>query len=345
MNRLTRSWLVAVAALVAVTWTALAQDAKPLTNADVINMAQGGVPESVVVASIKAHPGKFDTSPDALIALHKAGVTQGEMDAIMAASGTASPTGATGAAASAPGSTPGNPAPNPNFPSVALNLADNQQMLDLERTQLAETKTKPTSMASLAGDQAVQEGIGTAAWDTAAHTNSGIGGGAVMTGGNVFSGMMSRRKPTVTYVWAVPKPASGTVVHTMSPSFSVNYAAMPGIKPEDFEPTIVKLTPSGNTVRIVGATQGKEDATSSSAADWSIYSAFLEDRVNVNSQKKSAGIYQISPGSPLLPGEYAVVMRPVSKTKKFSGGDVARGQGDGLMFDAAWTFQVAPDAR
>jgi hypothetical protein len=46
-----------------------------------------------------------------------------------------------------------------------------------------------------------------------------------------------------------------------------------------------------------------------------------------------------------MPGEYAVVLRPVSKTKKFSGGDVARAQGDGLIFDAAWTFQVGENAE
>jgi hypothetical protein len=47
----------------------------------------------------------------------------------------------------------------------------------------------------------------------------------------------------------------------------------------------------------------------------------------------------------LMPGEYAVVLRPVSKSKRFSGGDVARGQGDGLMFDSAWSFEVSTDAE
>lgn len=47
----------------------------------------------------------------------------------------------------------------------------------------------------------------------------------------------------------------------------------------------------------------------------------------------------------LVPGEYGIVLRPVSKGKKFSGGDVARAQGDGLMFDAIWTFQVSEDAE
>jgi hypothetical protein len=133
-------------------------------------------------------------------------------------------------------------------------------------------------------------------------------------------------------------------LQTSSPAFSVDFANMPGVSPDEFEPAIVKLTPAQNTCRIVGATQGKENAQSSAAADWQIYSSFLEERVAVNAQKIKTGRYKISPSSPLLPGEYAVVLRPVSKSKTFSGGDVARGQGDGLMFDAVWSFQIATDA-
>ena len=107
----------------------------------------------------------------------------------------------------------------------------------------------------------------------------------------------------------------------------------------------MKLTPAQNMCRIVGATRGKEDAQSSSAADWEIYSSFLEERVAVKAQKATPGEYTISPASPLFPGEYAVVLRPVSKSKKFSGGDVARAQGDGFLFDAVWSFQVATDAK
>jgi hypothetical protein len=39
------------------------------------------------------------------------------------------------------------------------------------------------------------------------------------------------------------------------------------------------------------------------------------------------------------------LLRPISKDKKFSGGDVARAQGDGLMFDAIWTFQISDTAE
>jgi hypothetical protein len=65
----------------------------------------------------------------------------------------------------------------------------------------------------------------------------------------------------------------------------------------------------------------------------------------VTLQKTNAGEYEMSPQSALLPGEYAVVLRPISKNEKVSGGDVARGQGPGLMFDTLWSFRVSDDAQ
>ena len=62
-------------------------------------------------------------------------------------------------------------------------------------------------------------------------------------------------------------------------------------------------------------------------------------------QKLGPGKYKIAASTDLVPGEYGLVLRPVSKGKKFSGGDVARAQGDGLMFDAIWTFQISEEAQ
>jgi hypothetical protein len=149
----------------------------------------------------------------------------------------------------------------------------------------------------------------------------------------------------VTYVWGVPSPASANVLQTVSPSFALDLSRAIGISIDDYEPEIVKLTPAQNTCRIVGATQGKADARSSPEADWQMYSHFLEERVATRADKQGPGKYSVSPGSELQPGEYAVVLRPISKEKKFSGGDVARAQGDGLMFDAIWTFQISEDAE
>jgi hypothetical protein len=76
-----------------------------------------------------------------------------------------------------------------------------------------------------------------------------------------------------------------------------------------------------------------------------MYSHFLEERVASTPQKLGPGKYKIAANAELAPGEYGVVLRPVSKEKKFSGGDVARAQGDGLMFDAIWTFQISENAE
>ena len=326
-----------------------------LTNQGVITMVKGGVPEPTIINAIQTQKSKFDVSPDGLVALHKAGVTQGEMDAIMAASGTggagaAPQAGVPAAAGAASVAPPPQPAPAQSMmPAVMVMLNGSPQELPLEKTQLAETKTKPTSMTSLAADsvvtQAMQAGIGTATMSAASHMTSMVGASTIQQAGGIFSSMMAKRKPTVTYVWGVPNPASTNVLQTASPAFAVNYSTTPGVNPADFEPAIVKLTPAQNSCRIVGATQGKDDASASAAADWQIYSSFLEERVKANVQKIGPGQFQIAPSVALLPGEYAIVLRPVSKSKKFSGGDVARAQGDGLMFDSVWSFQVSNDAH
>lgn len=324
------------------------QQQKPLTNADVIKMVKGGVSESIVVSTIQSLPSQFDTSPDALIALHKAGVTQAELNAIIAAS--SAPAG--GGTSPSAKTSPSEPVPSPakaksRMPIVSILQNGAEQRLPLEKTQLAQTKNKPTSMGKMAADTAMVQGMqatmNTATSQVASHM--GAAGGTLGQVGGSFSSILGQRKPEITYVWGLRNPASAAVLSGDTPQVSVNFATVPGINPDEFEPALVKLTPAQNTCRLVGATRGKEDALSNSAVDWQIYSGFVEDRVKIQSQKLGPGQYQISPASALLPGEYGVVLRPISKAKKFSGGDVARAQGDGLMFDAVWSFQISEEAQ
>lgn len=321
------------------------QTAKALNNDDVIAMVNKKLPESVIVSAIRTSPGKYDTSPNELIRLNSAGLTENELNAMMSVAHKA------GDAETAPNAEAADPPPSSRkwqMPTVAVTQGSASADLKLEKTQLAQTKNKPTSMKSLASDsvmtQAMQAGVSTASWDAATHMNSMVAGSAVQQAGTVFSGMLAHRTPTVTYVWGVPGPASSNVLKTASPTFKVNFSHAPGVNPDDYEPAIVKLTPAQNTCRIVGATQAKADASASAAADWQVYSHYLEERVNVSPQKLGAGLYTLSI-TQLLPGEYGLVLRPVSKEKKFAGGEVARAQGDGLMFDAIWTFQIADDAQ
>jgi hypothetical protein len=336
-----------------------------MTNDDVIKMVQSKLPESVVISSIQSQKSTFHTSANDLIKLQNAGVTEAEMNAMLAASagrsqnpspalaaaGAPDPVSAAETATPAAPVPEGAPAPatKSRLPQVALLSGGSSQELPLEKTQLAQTKTKPTSMKSLAGDstltQAFQAGITTATTSVASHIRSSVGTSSVQQAGSIFSNAMAHRKPTVTYVWGVPSPVSANVLQTVSPTFSIDFSRMPAVNADDYEPQIVKLTPAQNTCRIVGATEGKQDANSDPASDWQVYSHFLEERVSARAQRVAPGKYRLSPANELAPGEYAVVFRPVSKAKGFSGGDVARAQGDGLMFDAVWTFQIADSAQ
>jgi hypothetical protein len=361
---------------------------KPLSNQDVIDMVKAALPTSTILGAIQANPTAFDVSAAGLIKLKKAGVTQRVMDAMLTASKqggaaaqettmpaatprTSDPSAATQPAwpygqmptgtttSSAPGGmgVAGNPssfppsgaAPVVGQASVAFVQGGARQEIPPDRTQLAETKNKPTSMTSLAADstlgQALQGGVSSLVTQAAMHTSSAAANTSLNEAQTIFSSVLSHRKPTVTYVWALSGPNSATTTATNLPTLAVDFSTVMGVKPDEFEPAIVKLTPAQGTYRIVAATQGKEDAKSNSSVDWQMYSGFLEDRVTVQGQRQGPGKYQITPMNPLWPGEYAVVLRPVSKSKKFSGGDVARSQGDGFLFDSAWSFQVIAQAR
>jgi hypothetical protein len=85
---------------------AIAADAKPMTNQDVINMLRAKLPENTILMAVRAAKPEFDTSADGLIKLKTAGVSQGVIEAIIAVqsgggsgtsvSGSAGPAAATG---------------------------------------------------------------------------------------------------------------------------------------------------------------------------------------------------------------------------------------------------------
>jgi hypothetical protein len=319
------------------------QGQQPLTNADVVKMVKSGLPASVISNAIQANDTDFDVSANGLIALQKAGVPQTVMDAMISAS-SKKRSGAV-AASSAPAAAPAAAATLPNGGQLAVMVAQGGKSvaLPLQKTQLAQTKSKASSLGALATDSAVnqafQVGVNEAAWQAWSH-----GGGygtysGVTAGANVMSGIMGHRKPTVTYVWALPGPSAGNALEN-SPNFDVTFTGIPGINEEEYEPAIVKLTPTSNNWRLVGASQGKADTMQDSSANWEVYSSYVEEKVPVRANKLGSGHVQISPASPLAAGQYGVVLRPHNKSKRFAGADVANNQGEGLIFNAVFAFAV-----
>jgi hypothetical protein len=173
----------------------------------------------------------------------------------------------------------------------------------------------------------------------ALHSGSAMGAGMIGSAGGLVSGFMSHKKPTVTEVWALPGQKADTVAPNQ-PIFEVSFAEIPGVNPDEYEPVLIKLAPSANNFRLVGATQAKQDVFDSSAMDWEVYSSFVEERIAAQSQKSGSGHYNLQPTASLAAGEYGIALRPVNKGKKFSGSSVAQNSGDGLLFNSVWAFSV-----
>jgi hypothetical protein len=306
-----------------------------------MKMAKSGLPETTIVGAIQANEPDFDVSADGLIELQKSGVPQAVINAMLVAA--ANKRGQTGASRSSAASAPGSASIAPGQPFATLLQDDSKANVAAEKTQLAQTNAKASSLGSLASDSvlnhAFRAGVNVAAWQAWEHSGM-LASYGLQEGGGVLSALMSKRRSTVTYVWALPAPNSSTIVQSNTPAFEVNFADVPGIIAEDYEPAIVKLTRTQNNWRLVGATQGNADALAGTDVAWQMYSSFVEDRVPAQTKKIAAGHVQISPAQPLAAGEYGVVLRPFSKFAKFSGGDVARNQGAGLLFNTVWSFTV-----
>ncbi len=333
---------------------------KPLSNADVIAMYKGGLDSSTIVNAIQSQDTSFDISAIGLLQLKKSAVPAKVLDAVIAAAGKKK-TAAEGAAMAPvksvsqpearPREDPKDVAGKPGQPFVVLLQDGKRQLLPETQTQLVQAKTKPTNLASMATDGSLTQAMNGVTQSVAAagsmKGSSKIVSTAMMAN-PMFSGAMlagslfaHRRQQTTTEVWALPGAKSETVLHDTQPSFEVHCDNIPGINPDDYKPALLKLETTPSNFRLVGATEVKQDQIQSPASEYPIYSSFVEELGPSQFTKVATGSYQLKASSALAPGEYAVVLRPVSKDKKYSGNSILQNTGDGLVFNSAWSFSVA----
>ena len=366
-----RFGLSAVALVLMAANSVMAQNSKPLTNEDVVSMVKNLLPESIVLGAIKSNDTNFDVSPTGLIALKKGGVSAKVMEAMMTAANNKKASGGAALATSAPGvvgvapaaaafTNTGNAAPASGAapagtpagappawqPTVSIPQGSSSVNLTAEATEIVQTKAKPTTLGSLAADQALNQALAMgaqAAQEAVMKSGSAIGNSAVSSGASLLGGIMSRKpkQSKITYVWALSGGSSPANAGGKRPTLVVNYSGIPGVKPEQFEPVIVKLSPTPqSTYRLVGATEAATTAEQSTQQDWPIYSSFVEDRVASAVKTDSPGHAQVTPSADLPVGQYAVALRPTDKNHKFSGEEVGKNQGEGLLFNYAWSFSV-----
>ena len=204
-----------------------------------ITMVHKKLPESVIVSAIQAGPGQFNTSTNELIRLNAAGVTEKELNAMLnSGNGAASAKAGTAQAPDA------MPASKLRTPRLTVTQGNSTQELKLEKTNSPDqdqTFFHEGSGGRCSGEPTMQAGVNTAVSSAATHMNSGMGGSAVQQAGSIFSGVMSHRTPTVTYVWGVPSPASTNILQSSKPAFTIDFSRTIGINPDDYEPAIVNL--------------------------------------------------------------------------------------------------------
>ena len=131
------------------------QTGKPLSNDDVLAMVKKKLPESVIVSAIKNSPGNYDTSPNELIRLNSAGLTENELNAMMSVG---HKDGNTPASAN-PGSADATANSKWKMPAVTVVQGSSSAELKLEKTQLAQTKNKPTSMNKIHLSKTLRSGV------------------------------------------------------------------------------------------------------------------------------------------------------------------------------------------
>ena len=316
-----------------------------LKNSTIISMVKGGMPESLILSTIQSSEPQFDLSEKGIAQLKAAGVSQKVIDAMGAAEARKSSAAPAPARAGPRTAAPVGTAAVPREPPFVLWVKESgKQNLPAEKAKIATTKAKSQDLNLLAAEgligQALQGVATEATAEASERAGAASGTGYGQTAGGIVGGLLKARKPSVTFVWGVPGRSSPTALATNAPKFEVVYEGMAGVKAEEFAPVLLRVVPAKDEWRLVGATKGKEDALQSYKADWELYGGYVEERIPVRVNQTAPGRAEVEPELPLVPGEYALVLRPLAKKKKYAGAAVATGAGDAALVNLVWGFSV-----
>jgi hypothetical protein len=224
------------------------------------------------------------------------------------------------------------------LPPVTLQNGAARQIMKPSMAQIASTQTKGDGMPG-AGSAAMgtMMGLGRQALSFGAIGGgmfAGPGAGMAMSAIGGLGGMSHHHgPPKVTYVWALPGPQSSVVVPTRKPHFEMQYANLLGIDPDAYEPFIVKLVPSKDNWRLIGATKSTMGQMGTEA-----YEKVTEVRVKSKYEKLGRGQMQVEPTGELEPGEYGLVLRAIHPGKRAQGS--LGGPAEQTVFFSVWDFTI-----
>jgi hypothetical protein len=327
-------------------------------NADVQEMVAAQFSDSTIIAVIGANTVQFDLSPRALVALKSAGVSEQVIEAMIAAE-TANT----------------REDPQPTRTEVAetqasLEYAKLSEMIErLAAQQEAavaarrepeppKSRTDPSPRVWFVSGDARTPIAPTIAQVAFAggqrrsnqrfKTLQGLAGQALAFASPAVSGIATtlgslfRPDEERTAVWALAATSSGRVLD-IQPAFEIDFAHIPGVDPDRYQPAIVQLVPTKDNYRLVAAAE--TDGANTGALP---SGPIIEEAVATEIQKLGRGQYRVAPRTALGPGEYALVLRPIEETKRSrrrgseeaSLGELLGGSTSQILY-LTWEFSVA----
>jgi len=144
---------------------------------------------------------------------------------------------------------------------------------------------------------------------------------------------------SLTYVWMVAGTTARQIISDRRPSLVAMFKAIPGVRPEDVVPHLVRLTPLGSSARAVAAVRARSDRASDTELNWNIMPSLMQDAVPVSRTTIERGAVRLQPASDLAPGEYGVVLRPRDDWQ-LAGASLLSADREGRLFSWMWGFSI-----
>jgi hypothetical protein len=329
-------------------------------NLDVQAMVEAEFSDSTIIAVIDANDVQFDLSPRALVALKGAGVSEPIIEAMIAAEAAKEsivqpePTTAELAetqasleyarlttmieqlAAKQEAAEKAQRAPEP--PASRADPAPRVWLIEqTDRAAIAPTIAKVAFAGGGRRGERMKnlQGLANQALAFASPAVSGI----ATTIGSLF-----RPDEERTAVWALAGTQSSRVLD-LAPVFEIDYAHIPGVDPDRYQPAIVQLVTTNDNYRLVAAAEAEGDSTGALPRG-----PIIEESIATENTRLGRGQYRVAPKMALAPGEYALVLRPIAETRRerrrtseTSLGELLGGSTSQILY-LTWDFSVASQA-
>ena len=325
-------------------------------NAEIEEMVAAGFSDSTIIAVIGANAVAFDVSPRALVALKSAGVSEQVIEAMLAAEAAKAsavepePTSAqlveTQAsveyarltemieqlAAQQEAAEKARRAPDP--PAARADPTPRVWLVQsAERAPIAPTIAQVAFAGGSGRRGERMKNLQGLAGQALAFANPAVSGIAT-TLGSLF-----RPDEETTAVWALAATQSARVLD-VAPVFEIDFAHIPGVDPDRYQPAIVQLVPTNDNYRLVAAAE--TDGANAGALP---RGPIIEENVATESTRLARGQYRVAPKTNLGPGEYALVLRPIPengrrrRNSEASLGELLGGSTSQILY-LTWEFSI-----